>query len=161
MTVVLRVGSGVEGLDALSPELHEWDTVSRAVGTEGGQARDILVRRAGQLARGLAGVRAEAVHVVDGTTVTVVHPPEPTPWGTGSALAAVSAAVVLVALLTLTRGVASLSGVLALVANVVVVGGLAPSAWLARELPVWRWVALGAAVGTGLAWFALALTALT
>ena len=161
MTVVLRVGAGVEGLHPLSPELHEWDTVSRAVGTEGGQTRDILVRRAGQLARSLACSRAEAVHVVDGATVTVVHPPEPTPWGTGSALAAVSAAVVLVALLALSRGVAPLSGVLALVANLVVVGGLAPSAWLARALPVWRWVALGATVGTGLAWFWLALTALT
>jgi hypothetical protein len=98
---------------------------------------------------------------VDGSSVRVVHPPEPTPWGTGSVLAAASAVVVLVALLALTRGVAALSGVLALAANIVVVGGLAPSAWLARDRPVWRWVALGAAAGTLGAWFWLLLTALT
>ena len=161
MTVVLRVGGGIEGLDALTPELADWETVSRAVGTEPGQAREIVVRRARQLARGLAEGSGEAVHVVDGKAVRVVHPPEPTPWGTGSALAAVSAVVVGLALLVLTRGVATLSGVLALVANIVVVGGLAPSAWLAREQPVWRWVALGGAVGTVLAWSWLVLTALT
>lgn len=161
MTVVLRVGAGVEGLDAPGPELLDWETVSRAVGGEPGQARAIVVRRAGQLATGLAAERGEEVHVVDGSRVTVVHPPEPTPWATGAVLAAVSAVVVLVALLVLTRGVASLSGVLALVVDVVVVAGLAPSAWLARALPVWRWVALGATVGTVLAWSWLLLTALT
>lgn len=161
MTVVLRVGAGVEGLDELSPELHDWEIVSRAVGTEPGQARAIVLRRAGQLAQDLAGGSGEAVHVVDGSSVRVVHPPEPTPWGTGSTLAAMSALVVVVALLVLTRGVAAVSGVLALVANVVVVGGLAPSAWLVRDRPVWRWVALGAAVGTALAWSWLLLTALT
>jgi hypothetical protein len=161
VTVVLRVGAGVEGLGTVSPELRDWEVVSRAVGGEAGQARAIVVRRAGQLARGLATERGEDVHVVDGSSVRVVHPPEPTPWGTGSVLAAASAVVVLVALLALTRGVAALSGVLALAANIVVVGGLAPSAWLARDRSVWRWVALGAAAGTLGAWFWLLLTALT
>lgn len=164
MTIELRVGAGVVGLETLPPALTDWETVSRAVGTGQGEARVIVVRRAVQLARELAAQRGETVRVVDGAQVCRVEPPEPgepTPWVTGSALAGFVALVVVVVLLVLTRGLAALSGVLALAVNVVVVGGLAPSAWLARERPVWRWVCLGAATGVGLAWSWLVLTALT
>ncbi len=163
MTPVLRVGSGLEGVDqvpaALAAELADWETVSAAVGPSCGQARTIVARRAKQLAVALAAETGAEVHVVDGSTVRVVHPPEPTPWATGLTLSAVSAAVAALGLVVLTRGVAQVSAVLAVAANVVVVGGLAPSAWLARGVPVWRWVALGAAVGTVLAWGWLGLYA--
>ncbi|MEO6880621.1 MAG: DUF2537 domain-containing protein [Mycobacteriaceae bacterium] len=161
MTVELQVGAGVVGLETLSPALADWEAVSRTVGAGQGEARAIVVRRAVQLARELAAQRGEAVRVVDGAQVRRVEPEEPTPWVTGCVLAAFVAALVVVVLLVLTRGLAALSGVLALAVNVVVVGGLAPSVWLARERPVWRWVGLGAAVGVGLAWLWLVLTALT
>lgn len=164
MTVELQVGAGVVGLETLSPALAEWEAVSRTVSAGQGEARAIVARRAVQLAGELAAQRGEAVRVVDGVQVRRVEPPgscEPTPWVTGSALAGFTALVVVVVLLLLTRGLAALSGLLALAVNVAVVGGLAPSVWLARARPVWRWVCLGAATGVGLAWSWLVLTALT
>ncbi|WP_276313846.1 DUF2537 domain-containing protein [Solihabitans fulvus] len=32
--------------------------------------------------------------------------------------------------------------------------------WLARRVPVWRWVAYGVVAGVGLAWFGLILSTL-
>lgn len=160
MTVVLRVGGGVEGLDTLTDELADWDTVSRAVGSAPGEARTIVARRAEQLALELARTTGGEVHVVHDDDVRVVRPPEPTPWGTGLVLSALAAAVVLIAVLAFTRPLQQFSGVLALAANVVVVGGVAPSLWLVRRRPVWRWAAAGAAAGVLLAWVWLLLTAL-
>ena len=49
---------------------------------------------------------------------------------------------------------------LPLIANVVIAVGLAPSVWLARHAPGWRWVAFGVVGGIGVAWVALLFTAL-
>lgn len=78
---------------------------------------------------------------------------ESTPWGTGLVVAAFVAAVVLVALLALATALtAEAAGWVALGATVVVSGGLLPSLWLARRVPVIRWVALGAVAGMVLSW---------
>ncbi|GGP34740.1 DUF2537 domain-containing protein [Saccharothrix coeruleofusca] len=87
-------------------------------------------------------------------------PGEPTPWGTGLTVAAFTAAVVTFTVVTLSVGLGETSGWLALLANVLVVGGIAPSVWLARTVPVWRWVAYGVMAGVPAAWFALLLTLL-
>jgi len=41
-----------------------------------------------------------------------------------------------------------------------VAAGLAPSMWLTRAIPVWRWVAYGAAGGILLTWITLLLSLL-
>jgi hypothetical protein len=61
---------------------------------------------------------------------------------------------------TLSLGLGDTNRWLALVANVLVVGGIAPSVWLARKVLVWRWVAYGVVTGVVLAWLALILTLL-
>jgi hypothetical protein len=44
--------------------------------------------------------------------------------------------------------------------NLVAVGGLAPTVWGWRKLPVWRWFVLGSGVGVAGAWLALLAMAL-
>ena len=61
---------------------------------------------------------------------------------------------------SLSLGLGETSRWLALIANVLVVGGLAPSVWLGRKVPVWRWVAYGVVTGVIVAWLALILTLL-
>lgn len=87
-------------------------------------------------------------------------PAEPTPWGTGLTVTVFTAAVVTFTVVTLSLGLGETSGWLALIANVLVVGGIAPSVWLARGVPVWRWVAYGVIAGVLAAWFALLTTLL-
>lgn len=88
------------------------------------------------------------------------EPAEPTPWGTGLTVTVFTAAVVTFTVVTLSLGLGETSGWLALIANVLVVGGIAPSVWLARGVPVWRWVAYGVIAGVLAAWFALLTTLL-
>src|SRR5690349_21868289 len=80
--------------------------------------------------------------------------PEPTPWGTGLTVSFITAAIVTVTVVSLSLGLGETSDWLALVANVLVVGGLAPSVWLGRKVPVWRWVAYGVVTGVLVAWLA-------
>jgi hypothetical protein len=85
---------------------------------------------------------------------------EPTPWATGLTVSAVAAAIVGVALLSLSQALAS-NGVGAVVlANGLVAAGLTPSLWLGRTTPVWRWVAYGTAAGIVATWVALLLSLL-
>jgi hypothetical protein len=87
-------------------------------------------------------------------------PAEPTPWGTGLTVSVFSGAVVAFMVITLSLGLGETNRWLALVANVLVVGGIAPSVWLARKVIIWRWVAYGVTTGVVLAWIALILTLL-
>ena len=160
MTVVLRVGGGVQGLEVLTPELAEWATVSAAVGMMTGQARTIVRLRGEQLAARYAAALDVEVVVVDGADIRVFPAHEPTPWATGLVIAGATAAVVLVALVVLGTELAPIHPLLGVAANALVVAGLAPSVWLCRRVPVWRWVALGVAIGVVLAWLGLLLAAL-
>ncbi|MEU4800940.1 DUF2537 domain-containing protein [Actinosynnema sp. NPDC023587] len=87
-------------------------------------------------------------------------PREKTPWGTGLTVSVFTAAVVTFMVVTLSLGLGETSQWLALLANVLVVGGIAPSVWLARNVPVWRWVAYGVVGGVLIAWFSLITTLL-
>src|SRR4029078_8466052 len=71
-------------------------------------------------------------------------------------VAAVTAATVVVLSLGLTR----VHPLLAVGLNLVDVGGLAPTVWGWRKLPVWRWFVLGSGVGVVGAWLALMAMAL-
>lgn len=78
-----------------------------------------------------------------------------TPWGTGLTVAAFVAAVTAAAVVVLSLGVARVQPLLAVGLNVVAVGGLAPTFWGWRTVPVLRWFVLGAGVGVTGAWLAL------
>ncbi|HEY0638526.1 MAG TPA: DUF2537 domain-containing protein [Pseudonocardiaceae bacterium] len=86
--------------------------------------------------------------------------PEPTPWATGLVVSAFAASVVLAALVTLVRGLADVTWLLGALGLIVVTAGLAPSIWLARRTPLWRWVSYGVAGGIVLSWIAVVLAGL-
>ena len=79
---------------------------------------------------------------------------EPTPWGPGLALAGFAALLIGAAVYVIGYGLSD-RPVLAVAANVIVAAGLAPALWMSRALPVLRWIALGSAVGTVIAWLCL------
>ncbi len=167
----------------LAEALHEWAKVADAVlGTDppaDGTAGALVARRGRQLAGRLAADMGTPVaytdpvtgeqHIVEVPTTVLTEPDpepdpepagEPTPWGTGLTVSVFTAAVVTFMVVTLSLGLGETSSWLALLANVLVVGGIAPSVWLARKVVVWRWVAYGVVTGVLLAWFALITTLL-
>lgn len=166
----------------LAEALHEWakvaDAVVRTETPADGVANALVARRGKQLAGRIAAVMNSPVSYTDpvsGDLLTVEAPEapaeaeagaeeqeesEPTPWGTGLTVSVITAAIVAVTVVSLSLGLGETSRWLALVANVLVVGGLAPSVWLGRKVPVWRWVAYGVVTGVGVAWLALILTLL-
>ena len=70
-------------------------------------------------------------------------------------MAAFVAAVTAAAIIVLSVGLTRVHPLLAVGLNLVAVGGLAPTVWGWRTLPVWRWFVLGAGVGVAVAWIAL------
>lgn len=88
------------------------------------------------------------------------YAPEPTPWATGLTVTGFTTGLVLIIVVALSLALGDASRWLALIANVVIAVGLAPSVWLARRAPVWRWVAYGVVAGIVTAWIALLFTAL-
>lgn len=174
----------------LAEALHEWAKVAEAVlrtdPPADGAAGALVARRGRQLAGRVAADMGAPVaytdpvtgeqHVVeaapDPSPEAVADPdpapeppepgpePEPTPWGTGLTVTAFTTAVVTFMVVTLSRGLGETNWWLALLANVLVVGGLTPSVWLARNVPIWRWVAYGVVAGVLLAWLSLLLTLL-
>lgn len=85
---------------------------------------------------------------------------ESTPWATGLTVAAFVAAVTAAAVVVLSLGVARVHPLLAVGLNAVAVGGLAPTLWGWRSVPVLRWFLLGGCVGVAGAWLALGAFAL-
>lgn len=80
---------------------------------------------------------------------------ESTPWATGLTVAGFVAAVTAAAIVVLSLGLSRLQPLLAVGLNAVAVGGLAPTLWGWRRIPVWRWFVLGAGVGVAGAWLGL------
>jgi hypothetical protein len=86
--------------------------------------------------------------------------PGPTPWATGLVIACFVAVFVALADVALCRAFAEAFGLLWIPANLLVGVGLAPSLWLLRRTPLWRWPALGATAGLAVAWIVLLLAML-
>ncbi len=80
---------------------------------------------------------------------------ESTPWGTGLTVAAFVAAVIGAAIVVLSLGMIRVHPLVAVVLNLIAVGGLAPTLWGWRRVPVRRWFVLGSAVGVAGGWIAL------
>ncbi len=78
---------------------------------------------------------------------------EKTPWAQGVALGGFMLFLVASAIFVLTAGVSDTPW-LAIVLNVLVAGGIGPQLWLARNLPVLRFIAWGAALGVLAGWLA-------
>ena len=78
-----------------------------------------------------------------------------TPWATGLTVAAFVAAVIGTAIVVLSIGLARVHPLLAVGLNLVAVGGLAPTVWGWRTVPVWRWFVLGSGLGVAGGWVAL------
>lgn len=89
------------------------------------------------------------------------RPTDDTPWATGLTVSAFVGAVTAAAVVVLSLGVARVHPLLAVGLNAVAVGGLAPTVWGWRTVPVLRWFVLGAGVGVAGAWLALGAIALT
>jgi uncharacterized protein DUF2537 len=158
----------------LAQALHEWARVASAVSRTGPDtdvAGSVVSQRGRQLAGRLAAVMGTQVRFVDPVSgvETVVEPPppapgereprrarhrrEPVPWFTGLTVSAFATVLVVVAMLALAGTLArETSGWLAVLAALVVTGGIAPSLWLGRNLPILRWAVLGAGVGLVAAW---------
>lgn len=82
-------------------------------------------------------------------------PSQTTPWATGLTVAAFVAAVSGTAIAVLSLGLIRVHLAVAVVLNLIAVGGLAPTVWGWRRTPVLRWFALGAGVGVAGAWLLL------
>lgn len=168
-----RLAIGAE----LAQALHEWARVASAVARSDSDvdvAGSVVSQRGRQLAARLAAVMGTEVRFVDPVTgvETVVEPPrrpdqparartreEPTPWLTGLTVSVFAAAVVVVAMLALATTLARETSVwLALIAVLVVTGGVAPSLWLGRKVPILRWAVYGAGGGLALAWIGVLAT---
>jgi hypothetical protein len=81
---------------------------------------------------------------------------EPTPWVPGIAFAAFVALLIGTAVYVLSSGLRD-APLWAFLSNIVAAAFLAPALWMARRLPVFRWISLGGFVGVIVAWLALLL----
>lgn len=80
---------------------------------------------------------------------------ESTPWGTGLTVAAFTAAVIGAAIVVLSLGMVRVHPMIAVALNLIAVGGLAPTLWGWRHIPVRRWFVLGSGVGVAVGWLVL------
>ena len=157
----------------LRQAIQEWAALATAVSRSGGLEEHDLVRRRGRLlASRVADVLGRPVEfadpatgavesVTDGGTGSVatstVRTAEPTPWATGLPVAAFAAVFVTMGDVVLSRAFANAFGLLWVPANLLVGLGLAPSLYLLRRVPFWRWPAMGTSVGLVAAWVVLVL----
>ncbi|WP_245545698.1 DUF2537 domain-containing protein [Nocardia higoensis] len=85
---------------------------------------------------------------------------DPTPWSAGITVAVLVAVLTAVAVYAFGSALAEVHPLLAVLINVVAVGGAAPTAWRWRHTPVTRWVLLGCTSGVALGWIGLVLAGL-
>ncbi|WP_219413304.1 DUF2537 domain-containing protein [Pseudonocardia nigra] len=157
----------------LQDALSEWGAFAATVTRAGGPEEQALLQRRGrQLAARVADVLGRPVDLTDpvtGTTESISvgvtgpiprlapNPPGPTPWATGLTVAAFFAVLVAMGDIVLCHAFAEAFGLLWVPANLLIGCGLAPSLYLMRRMPFWRWLALGAAAGLAAAWVVLLL----
>jgi hypothetical protein len=153
----------------LQDAVREWSTLALLTARSGGPHEQALVRRRGlQLAGRVADVLGRPVEFTDPTTgeiecvkvggpARLAHPPGPTPWSTGLVVSGFFAVLVTVADVALSKAFAEAFGLLWAPANLLVGLGLAPSLYLLRRVPFWRWPAIGTAAGLVAAWVVLLL----
>ncbi|WP_157162857.1 DUF2537 domain-containing protein [Actinoalloteichus spitiensis] len=179
--VVRRVSDGtlVEiegGRDRLPPDLaaslREWAEVVEAVcAHEEPGNRALVSERGRRLAHRLARATRSRVRYVDPLVdrVVLVSAPagtfaptlaEPVPWATGLTASTLTGGPVAVGLSWLFLDLLTDNPFALLVANLVVVGGLAPAVLLLSRRAVWRWVAYGVAGGVLVSWFILVVSLL-
>jgi hypothetical protein len=159
---------------SLVAALHEWarvvDTIDGRHGL-GADSAQLLARRSRQLAMRVALETGGEVRYPDPLSGEMTNvrwpsrsrtrrvggadPPAPTPWATGLTVSAIVAVIVAVAFVVVTLGLSQVNVLVAVVVNLAVAAGFAPSIRLGSRLLVWRWVAYGAAAGIGLSWIAL------
>lgn len=153
--VLTALGDGAVELDLpadLRAALHEWARVAEDL-PPGGEAAVLVSRRGRQLASRIAATTGRPVGYVDPLEGGVeLIGPEPTPWVTGLTVSVATVPFVLVTLVSLADGLAEIAPWVAVVALLLATAGLAPSVWLGRDTPVWRWVAYGVAAGVALSW---------
>jgi hypothetical protein len=158
----------------LEEALREWGALALTVARSGGPEEHALLRRRGrQLASRVADVLRRPVEFTDPSTGEVesirvgatgpigepvpAEPAGPTPWATGLVVAGFFAVLVAVADVVLSQAFAAAFGLLWVPATLLVGAGLAPSLYLLRTTPFWRWPVLGTAVGLLIAWLVLLL----
>ncbi|NYH79157.1 hypothetical protein FHR84_002491 [Actinopolyspora biskrensis] len=187
---VLVDASGTLGLapehtgvsERLAGALREWSEVVERIRrgeTSGRKAAETATRRGELLATELATETGAALRYrdpVDGS-VRRVEPQErdrnreglpggaatpegDVPWLPGLTVAAMVAALTAIALVVVSLGLGEVNPLLAVVINLAVAGGFAPSIWLGRDVPTWRWPVLGLACGIVLSWIVLPLSLL-
>jgi hypothetical protein len=154
----------------LRQALREWLALAEVVSRSGGPEEREAVRRRGRLlAARIADVRGRPVEFIDPTTGSTesipVRAPHPiqsasatageTPWATGLAVTGFTAVLVAIGDIALSRAFAEAFGLLWVPANLLVGLGFAPSLYLLRNVPFWRWPAMGTAAGLVLAWVVL------
>lgn len=92
----------------------------------------------------------------DGSALFRRTPGEPVPWAPGLTVSAFLLAFVLVGMLALSTTLArETNGLVTVLAALLVSGGMAPSLWLGRNVPILRWVCYGAAAGLAVSWIGL------
>lgn len=167
---------------ALVAALHEWAHVAEAVQAKetADTTAELVSKRGRQLAMRLAAEtggeigyldpisgeldrigRPRSAHAMPRRRGGTLAPVPPTPWGPGLVVSTIIGGIVVVTLVVVTLGLADVSAILACVVNLAVAAGFAPSIWLGRNVPVWRWVAYGTAAGIVAAWVVLLLSLLS
>ncbi|HYZ08192.1 MAG TPA: DUF2537 domain-containing protein [Pseudonocardiaceae bacterium] len=153
--------------DELRAALDEWARVAEIITLGGNDQQghpspaELVSRRGRQLAARLAVTTGRPVGYVDPVTGAMeLIGQEPTPWATGLTVSAVSAAMVLATLVALAQGLTEIGAWAPPGTLLLVTAGLAPSVWLARHTPVWRWLCFGVAAGVALSWVVLLLSLL-
>jgi hypothetical protein len=163
----------------LAEALHEWAKAAEATlhtASADEQKISLVVARGQELAAQVAlnmGVDISYINpfTEESTVVAVPQHPQPpvqqspqrddqTPWATGLTVSGVTGAMIVVTIVALSLGLSQTSGWLVLLANLLIAGGIAPSLWLSRTKPVWRWVAYGVVAGFIAAWCGLLFTLL-
>ncbi|MHA6798230.1 DUF2537 domain-containing protein [Bounagaea algeriensis] len=152
-----EVAAGFTGAAEASGGSGRPDEAATAVLTD--RARALAARVAAEL-----GAEVDCVDPLSGQLLraepdAAAQPPagESVPWGPGLFVSGVFGAIVAVVLVVVSRGLADVNVVLALVVNLAVAAGFAPSVWVGRTLPTWRWIAWGTGCGVLAAWAALLL----